>query len=188
MLEALLDIELPRRNAGDTRQARRRPRQVPGRRSTEFGIRFGERQRRVRVSDQTSVLGVINAWEKHTSGNGDGSKAIPVVTTGVDDHQLGADLRAHALGRRALSVDRAEIAKQRFGAADLDPRIRQEPWLIDVLLDAESSDCSAFAGSRRDLQSAPAAGRPCARSPSHVRLPPRKTRRLPLQGHSNRYL
>lgn len=92
------------------------------------------------MSDQTSVLGIVDAWERHTAGAGDGSDAILVITTGVDDHQIGADLRAHALGRRALSVDRAEIVKQRFGAADLDPRIRQEPWLIDALLDAEPAD------------------------------------------------
>ncbi|MEV3920817.1 BREX-2 system phosphatase PglZ [Actinomadura coerulea] len=140
VLEALLDIELPRRNAGDTARLV----VVHGRyrdgAPTEFGIRFGERKRRVRVSDQTSVLGAVDAWETHASATGEGSDAILVITTGVDDHQLGADLRAHALGRRALSVDRAEIVKQRFGAADLDPRIRQEPWLIDALLDAEPSD------------------------------------------------
>ncbi|MFG2088521.1 BREX-2 system phosphatase PglZ [Spirillospora sp. NPDC048824] len=140
VLEALLDIELPRRGAGDTARLV----VVHGRyrdgAPAEFGIRFGERQRRVRVSDQTSVLGIVDAWERHTAGTGDGSDAILVITTGVDDHQLGADLRAHALGRRALSVDRAEIVKQRFGAADLDPRIRQEPWLIDALLDAEPAD------------------------------------------------
>ncbi|MCP9948329.1 BREX-2 system phosphatase PglZ [Actinomadura madurae] len=140
VLEALLDIELPRRGAGDTARLV----VVHGRyrdgAPTEFGIRFGERQRRVQVSDQTSVLGIVDAWERHTAGAGDGSDAILVITTGVDDHQIGADLRAHALGRRALSVDRAEIVKQRFGAADLDPRIRQEPWLIDALLDAEPAD------------------------------------------------
>ncbi|TYK44605.1 BREX-2 system phosphatase PglZ [Actinomadura decatromicini] len=140
VLEALLDIELPRRNAGDTARLV----VVHGRyregAPTEFTIRFGERQRRVRVSDQTSVLGAVDAWETHAAGGEDGSDAILVITTGVDDHDLGADLRAHALGRRALSVDRAEIVKQRFGAADLDPRIRQEAWLIDALLDAEPSD------------------------------------------------
>ncbi len=140
VLEALLDIELPRRDARDSARLV----VVHGRyrdgAATEFGIRFGERQRRVRVSDQTSVLGVIDAWESHTAGAADGSDAILVITTGVDDHQLGADLRGHALGRRVLSVDRAEIVKQRFGAADLDPRIRQEPWLIDALLDAEPSE------------------------------------------------
>ncbi|TDD40560.1 BREX-2 system phosphatase PglZ [Actinomadura sp. KC06] len=138
VLEALLDIELPRRNARDTARLV----VVHGRyrdgAPTEFSIRFGERQRRVRVSDQTSVLGAVDAWETHNSATEPG--AILVITTGVDDHDLGADLRAHALGRRALSVDRAEIVKQRFGAADLDPRIRQEPWLIDALLEAEPSD------------------------------------------------
>ncbi|GAA4227761.1 BREX-2 system phosphatase PglZ [Actinomadura meridiana] len=140
VLEALLDIELPRRKAGDSARLV----VVHGRyregAPTEFTIRFGDHQRRVRVSDQTSVLGAVDAWESHTSGATNGSDAILVITTGMDDHHLGADLRAHALGRRALSVDRAEIVKQRFGAADLDPRIRQEPWLIDALLDAEPSD------------------------------------------------
>jgi hypothetical protein len=66
--------------------------------------------------------------------------AVLVVTTGVDDELLGVDLRGHALERRVLSVDRGEIVKQRFGAADLDPRIRRESWLIDALLDAEPTE------------------------------------------------
>ncbi|WP_433461698.1 BREX-2 system phosphatase PglZ [Spirillospora sp. CA-128828] len=134
VLEALLDIELPRRGEAGLVLVHGRYRDGA---PAEFSVRFGERNRRVRVSDQTSVLGVIDAWEEHIA---DASDAILVVTTGVDDHQLGADLRGHALGRRSLSVDRAEIVKQRFGAADLDPRIRQEPWLVDALLDAEPSD------------------------------------------------
>jgi hypothetical protein len=37
-------------------------------------------------------------------------------------------------------VDRVEIIKQRFGASDVDPRVRQDPWLIDALLDAEPTE------------------------------------------------
>lgn len=105
----------------------------------EFTARIGEQQTRIRVSDQASVLGIVDAWQAHrTTSAADG--AVLVVTTGVDDHLLGVDLRGHALERRVLSVDRAEIVKQRFGAADLDPRIRRESWLIDALLDAEPTD------------------------------------------------
>jgi PglZ domain len=103
----------------------------------EFTARIGAEQRRVRVSDQPSVLGVLDAWKAHRAR---ADPAILVITTGVDDRRLGADLRGHALRRRSLSVDRAEIVKQRFGAADLDPRIRHEGWLVEALLEAEPGD------------------------------------------------
>ncbi|WP_218005824.1 BREX-2 system phosphatase PglZ [Actinomadura hibisca] len=142
VLEAMLDLELPHRQ-GDGGQAGPRLVLVHGRyrpgAATEFTVRIGDRQRPVTVSDQPSVLGVIDAWESHRLGAA-GSDAVLVITTGVDGRLLGADVRGHALGRRPLSVDRAVIVQQRFGAAGLDPRIRQENWLVDALLDAEPAD------------------------------------------------
>ena len=81
------------------------------------------------------MLGIIEAWQSHRSANTDDD--VLVVTTDVDDAQLGWDIRAHAVGRTTKTVDRVEIVKQRFGVVDIDPRIRRESWLADALLDAE---------------------------------------------------
>ncbi|KFU81957.1 PglZ domain-containing protein [Amycolatopsis lurida] len=133
VIEALLQSELP--SAPERRLVL-----VHGRYDAlspaEFNLKLAGATRRVHVTDQPSVLGIAEAWQHH-------QKALPssddvlVVTTAVDDAHLGWDLRAYALRRGIRSVDRAEIVKQRFGAADIDPRIRREPWLVDALLDAE---------------------------------------------------
>ena len=85
------------------------------------------------MTDEHSVLGVLGAWQEHRESAKDG--AVLVVTTGVPDDRLGWDLRGHALLRATLTVDRAEIVAQRFGATEVDPRIRKEPWLLEALLD-----------------------------------------------------
>lgn len=92
-------------------------------------------KRQVQVSDQHSVLGAVEAWQQHLSASPDGDDLL-VITTSVGD-DLGWDLRGVALRARVLSVDRVEIVQQRFRALDVDPRIRQAPWLVDALIDAE---------------------------------------------------
>ncbi|WP_405984911.1 BREX-2 system phosphatase PglZ [Streptomyces sp. NBC_00872] len=94
--------------------------------------------RRVQVRDESSVLGVTAAWHDHrnTAGPGD----ILVVTTGVDDEQLGWDLRGQAILRRTLTVENAEIVTQRFGATGLDVRMYDMEWLLEALLEAEPTD------------------------------------------------
>jgi hypothetical protein len=101
----------------------------------EFTAQVGGTRRTIRVTDQPSVLGIVAAWQRHRDAADSGD--LLVVTTGVDDDQLGWDLRGYAISRSALDVDRAEIVRQRFGAADLDARIRQQGWLVDALLAAE---------------------------------------------------
>lgn len=103
-----------------------------------FTVDIGDGPRSVTVQDQQSVLGVHHAWQQHRE-SGDGS-AVLVVTTGVPDRALGWDVRGHALRRCTLTVDRAEIAAQRFGAGEVEPRVRREPWLLDALLAAEPPD------------------------------------------------
>lgn len=101
----------------------------------EFTALVQGRPRRVRVDDERSVLGIADAWQRHLAECDD--DGLLVITSDVPATQLGWDLRAHAVGRRSLTVDRVEIVKQLFGATDLDPRIIREGWLLDALLDAE---------------------------------------------------
>ncbi len=133
VLEALLQVELP--PAGNRRLLLVHGRYATGA-SPEFSLTIRESKRRIRVVDQQSVLGILDAWQSHQERNPEGDDVL-VVTTAVEDAQLGWDVRGHAIGRATRTVDRAEIVKQRFGATDLDPRIRRERWLVDALLDAE---------------------------------------------------
>ncbi|RAY12850.1 BREX-2 system phosphatase PglZ [Actinomadura craniellae] len=131
ILEALLETELARR---------------PGHRlvlvhgsydpasPARFAVRIGDEQRRIEVTDQPSVLGVVDAWQRHRHGDGTGTL---VITTTAPTGQLGWDLRAHALGRTTLTVSLDEIIRRRFGAAEIDPRIRKSAWLVEALLAAE---------------------------------------------------
>jgi len=107
---------------------------------TEFTVRAGGRSRRVRVTDQDSVLGITDAWRRHRAEDGPGGDSVLVVTGTVPADQLGWDLRAHAVRWWPLTVDRTDIVKQLFGASDLDTRMVGERWLLDALLEAEPVD------------------------------------------------
>lgn len=107
--------------------------------AAEFPSGTGAERRRVHVTDQHSVLGIVEAWQEHQRTHA-GDDDLLVVTTSVDEGQLGWDIRGYAIGRNIRNVDRARIVAQRFGAVDIDPRIRAEPWLVDALLDAEPAD------------------------------------------------
>ncbi|MCQ9707387.1 MULTISPECIES: BREX-2 system phosphatase PglZ [unclassified Streptomyces] len=111
----------------------------PGR-SAEFTAALGGGSRRVRITDQDSPLGIAEAWQRHRVEDDPGGDSVLVVTGAVPADQIGWDLRAHAVRQRPLSVDRAELVKQLFGATDVDPRMAGERWLLDALLDAEPAD------------------------------------------------
>ncbi|MEV6437652.1 BREX-2 system phosphatase PglZ [Streptomyces anulatus] len=122
-----------------------------GEQDSEFTLRIDGENRRVRITGQDSPLGISDAWRRHlTDGNGvdlgDGKDSghhgdsVLVVTSGVPVDQLGWDVRAHAVRRRPLTVNRADIVKQLFGATDLDTRMVGESWLLDALLEAEPVD------------------------------------------------
>jgi hypothetical protein len=87
------------------------------------------------VTDQASVLGVVDAWQKHRSA--DHGNQVLVITTGAPEEALGWELRGHALKGRVLPVDRSELVRARFQAPSLDPRIASSAWLVDALLAAE---------------------------------------------------
>ncbi|MDX2853110.1 BREX-2 system phosphatase PglZ [Streptomyces sp. PA03-3a] len=144
-VEALLWTALPHAKGSRLVLVRGRYREgAPGEFTTRLvtdALVDGEpEQRRVRISHQSSVLGIIDAWQSHLARHtgGAGSGDILVVTTDAPDTRpMPLDLRGEAIGRSLLTVDRVEIVKQRFGAVDVDPRIRREPWLADALLAAE---------------------------------------------------
>jgi hypothetical protein len=103
--------------------------------TTEFPVTVDGTRHRVHVTDEHSVLGVVEAWEHHRRSRP--GNEILVVTTSVRDEDLGWDVRAYAIKRSVQMADRVRIVAQRFGAVDVDPRIRREKWLADALLAAE---------------------------------------------------
>ena len=129
MVEAIVGDELP--HLGDGRLLLVHGRYPPGEKAT---LQVGGR--RAQVVDQRSVLGIVDAWLAHRERGGDD---LLVVVHPLDDDQLGWDVRGHAVRRGTLTVDLATIVQRRFGATDLDPRVRQNRWLVEGLLDAEPS-------------------------------------------------
>ena len=127
MVEAIVVDELP--HLGDRRLLLLHGRYPPGEKAT---LQVGGR--RVHIVDQQSVLGIVDAWLAHRAQGGDD---LLVVVHPLDDDQLGWDVRGHAVRRGTVTVDLATIVQRRFGATDLDPRVRQNRWLVEGLLDAE---------------------------------------------------
>ncbi|MFJ5894696.1 BREX-2 system phosphatase PglZ [Streptomyces sp. NPDC093064] len=138
-IEVLLRTELE--NAPDRRLVLVDAVWDPEEKDSEFTVAVGGGRRRVVVSDQHSPLGVTDAWHRHLAGGAAWEDDSVLVVTGtVPPDQLGLDLRAHAVHRHPLPVDRAEIVTQLFGATDLDRRMLGEQWLLDGLLQAEPLD------------------------------------------------
>lgn len=93
----------------------------------EFTVPVGEGERRkVRVTHTTSVLGITDAWQAHLGTEG---SDLLVVTTDVSGDRISLDLVGEMVRSQIIAVDEADIVKQLFGAADLDPRMRRDPWL-----------------------------------------------------------
>lgn len=106
----------------------------------EFSVPVTEGgRRRVRVAHATSVLGLTDAWQAHMEIEG---ADLLVVTTDVDDGRLSLDLLGEMVRSQIISVDEADIVRQLFGAADLDPRMRRDPWawLPGALIAAEPAE------------------------------------------------
>ncbi|MEU9332087.1 BREX-2 system phosphatase PglZ [Streptomyces sp. NPDC048290] len=144
-IEVLLEAELPR---ADGRRLVLVDAVWAGRdEEREFTVQVDGAPRRVRVTDQDSPLGIADAWRRHLTDTGPAADSVLVVTGRVPADQLGWDLRGHALRRRPLAVERADIVKQLFGAGDLDTRMVRENWLLDALLEAEPSGGWPRAGS-----------------------------------------
>ncbi|MEU9451446.1 BREX-2 system phosphatase PglZ [Streptomyces sp. NPDC048277] len=103
----------------------------------EFSVPAGDGTRRkVRVTHASSVLGLTDAWQAHLGAD---AADLLVVTTDVPGERISLDLLGEMVRSQIIAVDEADIVKQLFGAADLDPRIRRDPWLWlpAALIDAE---------------------------------------------------
>lgn len=144
-VEVLLEAELPR--AEGRRLVLVDAVWAGGDQEREFTVRVDGVARRVHVTDQDSALGIADAWRHHTTAVDPDGDSVLVVTGLVPADQLGWDLRGHAVRRRPLAVERADIVKQLFGAGDLDTRMVRENWLLDALLEAEPSGGWPRAGS-----------------------------------------
>lgn len=93
----------------------------------EFTVPVGEGERRkVRIAHTTSVLGITDAWQAHLGAEG---SDLLVITTDVSGDRVSLDLVGEMVRSQIIAVDEADIVKQLFGAADLDPRMRRDPWL-----------------------------------------------------------
>ncbi|BDH15729.1 BREX-2 system phosphatase PglZ [Streptomyces hygroscopicus] len=103
-----------------------------------FTVTLDGEARRIHVRDEASVLGVVAALHEHRSAAA--ASDVLVVTTGVDDEQLGWDVRGRAVRRKTLTVENAEVVLQRFGATALDPRMYRERWLLEALVEAEPAE------------------------------------------------
>ncbi|MEU5697821.1 BREX-2 system phosphatase PglZ [Streptomyces aurantiacus] len=103
----------------------------------EFSVPTGDgRRRKVRVAHATSVLGLTDAWQAHLATK---NVDLLVVTTDVPGERISLDLLGEMVRSQIIAVDEADIVKQLFGASDLDPRMRRDPWLWlpAALIDAE---------------------------------------------------
>ncbi|MFI9757951.1 BREX-2 system phosphatase PglZ [Streptomyces sp. NPDC051963] len=103
----------------------------------EFSVPVGDGTRRkVRVTHATCVLGLTDAWQAHLAAE---DADLLVVTTDVPEERISHDLLGEMVRPQIVTVNEADIVKQLFGAADLDPRMRRDPWLWlpSALIDAE---------------------------------------------------
>jgi hypothetical protein len=85
----------------------------------------------VRVADCPSVLSVLEAQVHHTDG-------LLVILTPRSDEELGHVIRSRAVKHRTLRIHRWEIVLRRFGARELDPRLRRLSWAAEGLLSVEN--------------------------------------------------
>jgi len=61
---------------------------------------------------------------------------LQVILTDRSDDELGLDLLVRLARRRLLEVDRWEALRRAFTATELDPRLGEERWLADALLES----------------------------------------------------
>ena len=65
-------------------------------------------------------------------------EAIKVLITRLDEKELGEDILLRLAKRRLFTIDNWQLVKARFQARTVDPRVSQQAWIADYLLEADS--------------------------------------------------
>ncbi len=70
----------------------------------------------------------------------DRSQVPVVLLTAREDNELGEDLRARLARRRVLPLSSSEMFRHLFRAKDIDPRLRNQLWLAELLVEAAATE------------------------------------------------
>lgn len=65
----------------------------------------------------------------------DAGEVTKVIITGLDDRDLGEDVRMRLTPRKLIPIDSWQIVKSLFKAHSVDPRLVRHNWIADSLLD-----------------------------------------------------
>lgn len=105
--------------------------QAPGRWTGERQKRDGRDRYIIEQCD--SPLAMRIALRDNTEG-----EAIKVLITGLDERELGEDILLRLAKRRLFTIDPWQLVKARFQARTVDPRVSQQAWIADYLLEVDS--------------------------------------------------
>lgn len=64
-----------------------------------------------------------------------GVDTVRVVVTGLPDHDIAADMFARLHRGRLFEIDRWSLVQQLFAADSIDPRLVQQEWLADAVIE-----------------------------------------------------
>ena len=103
--------------------------QAPGRWTGERHEQDGHDRYVIEQCD--SPLAMRIALRDNTEG-----EAIKVLITGLDEKELGEDILLRLAKRRLFTIDNWQLVKARFQARTVDPRVSQQAWIADYLLEA----------------------------------------------------
>lgn len=112
----------------------------------------------VRIATAVSPLEV---WEHVVAQTREQDGSLLAVITDAEEHELGPAILAHVFRHRVLITDLWETVRQSVGATGLDPRLADEGWAAEAILDAAVGRDQKLAGAvlSRDLALAHLAAR-----------------------------
>ncbi|MDB1088737.1 BREX-2 system phosphatase PglZ [Streptomyces sp. ACA25] len=88
-----------------------------------------------RVAAAPSPLAVHELLLGHFTGDATGPQVL-VVLTDREQNELDPAILARAHKQRVDALDNWEVVQEAFGAHQIDPRLREEKWAAEALLDA----------------------------------------------------